>query len=163
MEIYKKFDANYAVSNFGNVVNMKTGRILKNSIYAVGYYYVNLYNNKVVKSHLVHRLVGLTFIPNLENKTCLDHIDRNKLNNNENNLRWCSFKENSRNSTKRINTTSKYKGVCFRNREVWIAQIKTNKKQIHLGSYKTEDEAGRSYNNYIIEHKLEEYFILNEI
>jgi hypothetical protein len=163
MEIYKEIDDKYAVSNFGNVVNMKTGRILKPTI-SNEYYKVDLYNNGVKKPHKVHRLVGLTFIQNPENKPCLDHFDRNKLNNNENNLRWCSFQENQRNRIKQQSTSSIYKGVSYQKRDdVWQANIKINYKRIHLGSYKTEDEGGLAYNNYILEHKLEEYFILNEI
>ena len=33
------------------------------------------------KHYNIHRLVAMAFIPNIENKKCVDHIDSNKLNN----------------------------------------------------------------------------------
>lgn len=47
----------------------------------------------------LHRLLGLTFIPNPENKPVIDHIDRNTKNNSLDNLRWATFSENRQNSS----------------------------------------------------------------
>ena len=51
---------------------------------------------------LVHRLIALTFIPNLENKKQVDHIDFNEQNNNVDNLRWVTVKENQQHSAGRM-------------------------------------------------------------
>lgn len=62
-----------------------------------GYKQIRLSINGVVKGYLIHRLVAVTFIPNPENKPYVDHIDANCINNNVNNLRWCTAEENNNN------------------------------------------------------------------
>ena len=60
-----------------------------------GYLQVNL--RGIRKTAYVHRLVAEAFIPNPENKPCVDHISGNKLDNRIGNLRWATFKENNNN------------------------------------------------------------------
>lgn len=137
----------YGISREGDIYDFERKRFvipLLNS----GYYKVNLTN--VQKQYLmyVHRLLAIAFIPNPNNLPCVDHRDRDKTNNSISNLRWCTHQENMRNKTKQTGTTSQYNGVSWHKREQhWVAQIKFNYKQIHLGYFDTEEEAALAYNN----------------
>lgn len=56
---------------------------------------VTLWKDGKPKDFLVHRLVGEAFIPKIENKDFINHIDGNPKNNHVSNLEWCNYKENS--------------------------------------------------------------------
>jgi len=77
----------------------------------------------------------------------VDHIDRNPLNNRRENLRLATGSENMHNQAKRVNNTSGFKGVCFhKGARKWLAGIKVNYKQIHLGYFDTAEAAAAAYN-----------------
>ena len=86
---------NYAVSNIGNVKNIKTGKILKNFSTEEGYIKVSLCQNNKKATFPVHRLVALYFIPNKFSLPCVNHKDGNKHNNTVENLEWCSHSYNT--------------------------------------------------------------------
>ena len=59
---------NYAVSSYGNVLNIKTGRILKPGKNGNGYYTVALTKDKKMTTKTIHRLVITSFLDNPEIK-----------------------------------------------------------------------------------------------
>ncbi len=136
----------YAVSNFGNVKNIKTGRILKQFNDGRGYLLLKIVDDfGELSKQKTHRLVLKAFSLNIENKECVDHIDNNRLNNKLENLRWATNQENSQNRQISIKNTSGYKGVSFHKRHnKWCAYIKINKKLINLGSYLLKEDAIRA-------------------
>ena len=163
-EEFKKIDGydNYEISNLGNVRNTNTGKILKPSKNNLGYYHVVLYKDNIRKPFKIHRLIALYFIPNPENLPCIDHIDQKKANNSISNLRWISISNNSRNITKRQNTSSKYRGVSFhKGREKYVAYVRIDNKLKYIGLYEKEDEAAKAWDNFIKEHNLTEFYTLN--
>ena len=81
---------NYEISDHGNVKNIKTNRMLKLNIDSNGYHQVSLCNNGKQTNLKIHRLVAEAFLENPDDKLCVDHIDRDKLNNHISNLNMCS-------------------------------------------------------------------------
>jgi hypothetical protein len=81
-ELWKTIEKyeNYNISNFGRVINNKTDKIMKLNNKG-GYLNVSLVNSQNKKCFKVHRLVALAFIDNLENKSDVNHKDKNKSNN----------------------------------------------------------------------------------
>ena len=137
---------NYFISNFGNIKNSKTNKILKQHNQRQGYKLVSLKKDGKWKLLSVHRLVGIAFLENLDNKPMIDHIDNNPGNNNVKNLRWCSQKDNLANQDKQKNNTSGYKGVAYhKHKNKYQAQININGKIKHLGLFETAEEASRCY------------------
>jgi hypothetical protein len=81
---------NYEISNTDNVRNVSTQKILTKTINHDGYCYICLSKDNIQRKFSLHRLVDEAFIPNPDNLPEVDHIDRNKSNNNINNLRLVS-------------------------------------------------------------------------
>lgn len=100
----------YEVSNLGNIKSLKRlHNIRGNSSYLTrehilkpsirnGYYFVDLCKNRKQNKVSIHRVVALTFIPNIENKSQINHINGNKLDNRVDNLEWCTCAENIKHS-----------------------------------------------------------------
>jgi len=137
---------NYFVSNFGNVKNSKTNKIMKQSNNKDGYKKIGLTKNGKQKYFLIHRLVGKAFLENPDNKPVIDHIDNNPANNNVKNLRWATSKDNSANQGKSKNNKSGFKGVAYHKpSNKYRAQIRINGKIKHLGYFETAEEASKVY------------------
>lgn len=133
-EIWKNIEdyEGYQVSNFGRVRSLDRydsrgwrikGRILKPIMDKKGYLTVGLSKNNQRKTFKVHRLVALHFIPNIENKPEIDHINTIKTDNtvflnedgsvnyDKTNLRWVTPKENSNNPLSIMNKSESKKGI----------------------------------------------------
>lgn len=96
MEIYVNISGypNYQISNYGNVKNVKTNKVLHPGNNGKGYLYVNLCKDGKTERFYIHRLVASEFLPNIHNYPIINHKDENGTNNNLNNLEWCTHKYN---------------------------------------------------------------------
>lgn len=92
-KIVKGFE-NYEVSSLGQVFSKKRNKMLQ-PCEKKNYYGVWLYKDGARYFRLIHRLVALAFIPNIENLSQINHKDENSKNNDVRNLEWCSAKYNS--------------------------------------------------------------------
>jgi len=98
------YEGIYEISNFGNVKTLannkeKCEKIMKGTI-AKGYVRVTLRKNNIAKICLVHRLVAKQFIPNLEKKEQVNHINGLKSDNKVSNLEWNTSFENMQHASK---------------------------------------------------------------
>lgn len=123
---------NYLVSTSGRIKNSDTGHILKPAVGTNGYLKVTLMPGR--KTENIHRLVALTFLQNPNDLPQVNHKDENKLNNNVENLEWCSAKYNL---SYGVFKTSRNSPVLQLNRE-------TGKIVRKFGSIKEAAEATKS-------------------
>lgn len=106
------YDGLYEISNFGRVRSLDrvvlhkngkrqpvAGRILV-PVQLGGYHIVTLCKQGQFTAKSVHRLVAEAFIPNLDNKPHVNHIDGDKQNNHVSNLEWCTARENNEHAWK---------------------------------------------------------------
>lgn len=95
---------NYKVSNFGRVKRIapakgtKTGKILKPSVGAYGYLYVNLCKNGKGQIVKIHRIVAEAFIGPCPKDKEVNHIDGDKENPHADNLEYVTHSENIKHS-----------------------------------------------------------------
>lgn len=99
----------YFITDTGKVIK-EEGNEIKPHKTNKGYLRVNLRKDGKSVHKLIHRLLAEAFIPNPENKPCIDHIDGNPLNNSLDNLRWCTQKENLNNPIALKRISEKIKG-----------------------------------------------------
>ena len=175
-EIWKAvlgYEGYYEVSNMGNVkslgrfietrllnVREYKVKILKPNLGSAGYLSFTLCKNGVCKRYDVHRLTAEAFVSNFnETSKVVDHINRNKTDNNALNLRMVTRSQNAK------NTGKKPKGV-YQIGSKWEARVTLNQKVFYLGLYLTKKEARNAYlkkatelfgefadNNYLIDRQ----------
>lgn len=136
----KGYEGLYQVSNLGRVKSLS--RIYKHNYFGretkykkskdkilnvnknQGYGHVILCKNGKCKQKLLHRILAKAFIPNIENKPNINHIDGNGLNNSLENLEWCTQKENVRHAINHLGAKDNYKTYRNRNEKMILQTIK---------------------------------------
>lgn len=124
---------------------------------AGGVFYAKSHVNGRMQS--MHRLLlGVT-----DRWVLVDHINHDTLDNRRSNLRIATQKQNNQNRKSVPNSTSKYRGVSWYNRDKrWVAKIGNGENQKTLGWFKDEILAALAYNKAALE-RYGEFANLNKI
>ena len=136
----KGMEGYYKISNHGRVKSFITTRqiitdefiILKPFKSSKNYLCVSLFR----KDYRIHRLVAEHFIPNPNNLPQVNHKDKNKANNHISNLEWINNRENMVHAY-----DSKFPGIYETKSGNFALKIFFNKKQQHIGTYKSKESA----------------------
>ncbi len=146
------YEGKYQISNKGriksilftnNQITKKQDKIMKPQL-RNKYLIINLSKDSKRKQYSIHRLVAQEFIKNPNNYNVVNHLDYNTLNNNADNLEWCTQKQNVKHSVCHMKGKAHMRmpkelyGITYRekynNYELAI-------KQKYYGKYKTLEEA----------------------
>lgn len=94
---YKEIDGfpNYYATEDGHIWSGWRDQYVSEVLMENGYRRVVLSKHNKSYNFLVHRLVAQAFIPNPDNKPCVNHKDLNRENNGVENLEWVTYKENN--------------------------------------------------------------------
>jgi hypothetical protein len=136
---------NYLIYEDGLIYSKVSDNFLKTRINKHGYESIDLRNKGIKKQLRIHRLVAKAYIDNPDNKPCVDHIDRNKLNNDVSNLRWATHSENMKNLGTRSDNKLGEKYIKLYEK-LYIFVYQTTK---FYKSFKTLEEAVEFRDNYL--------------
>ena len=88
----------YQASSLGRIFSLSRKKIRCVFVRKDGYHLAQLWKKDKLHSLLVHRLVALAFLENVDNKKQVNHINGKKGDNNVNNLERCTQSENQKHS-----------------------------------------------------------------
>jgi hypothetical protein len=146
--------------NGRNGKSLKKGKILKQHKRAK-YLGVGLSMNGITKLRTVHTIVADTFIPNPENKPCVNHKDGNKYNNRKDNLERATYKENTQHYFEVIGVTFT---PYFRKkaRETILKMLESKKRKVLCNEDNaTFDSITAAASHYGLTHGAIRYLIRN--
>lgn len=117
-----------------------------------------LYKDGVGKTFHIHRLVAMHYLPNPQNYKVVNHKDCDKLNNNKDNLEWCSSIYNSQSFNKTINV-----GTIIKNKNLkkvsYTGKIVIYGKVYYTKAVATREKAQELINDIVDKFKQENTII----
>lgn len=117
------YEGLFTISPQGIVWNVKRNKPVAQFLTHNGYLCVNLYKDGKKKNYRVHRLVAMAYLPNPEGKPEIDHLDRNRKNNDVSNLTWVTSAENKANADCKGRKISRTPIRCVETGEVFKSMV----------------------------------------
>lgn len=84
----------YCKWHYDKIGRLKQGKFIAQSSDKDGYAFINIKDNGVNSVYKVHRIVASTFLNKEPHETDVNHIDKNRSNNDKNNLEWLTHTDN---------------------------------------------------------------------
>ena len=134
----------YLIGNQGSIISKRFNRPLAYKTNKNGYHCVCLSIDTKHYHLSVHRLIGIAWISNPENKSQIDHINRIRTDNRISNLRWATSEENCNNKTPSVLPSSRNKsgvrGLNYDTRwDLWYVNKSIDGVRQRKGFKKRED------------------------
>jgi hypothetical protein len=132
------YEGSYEVSNTGRVKALAKYHgviwfeemIMRPQHDRYGYLVVGLRSHGVQKTIKVHRIVAEAFIPKVDGKPQVNHIDGDKTNNSVENLEWCNYVENIQHAIKTGLRNDQYQSIAC------VLTDKNTGEELHFSSLK---------------------------
>ena len=136
------FDYNPDTGEFTRLITSSPrgvkGEITKGYLGVQGYYKIQVDNTQ----YPAHRLVWVWVYGSIPDDMMIDHINRIRADNRLSNLRLVTHAQNQQNKNVNIRNKVGYTGVFwYASKQVWTANITVNNVHIHLGTFKTLEQA----------------------
>lgn len=141
---------NYIISSNGLVYSIPRrgtyGGVLKYTICKFGYKRIGIRTDNKSKGEYLHRLLAETFIENPNEYPQVNHKDCNKLNNDLDNLEWCTPQQNAQhardNDLPKVQSNTNQKNIYYDKKEKKYSVIfRRNNINNRLGRFKTLEGA----------------------
>jgi hypothetical protein len=130
------FEGKYQATTTGQIFSLMSNKNLRQYDDTYGYNTCNLGG----KTYKIHKLIGMTFLENPNSHIQIDHINRNRKDNNVSNLRYVSSSENQSNKTSYARKPSELRNIQVKKSTFKVTINTKGKPTIHK-SYKTLVEA----------------------
>jgi len=131
----------YSCSNLGRIKNNETNQIFSPYKLPTGYCKVQLRKENKSKTFNVHQLIAKTWIPNLENKTSVNHKNKIRDDNRVENLEWATHTEQQQHKIQYDKDNNKSNNIP--KRAVWKCDRETKER---IQYYESVQEATRNLN-----------------
>lgn len=110
----------YLINTDGVIISTKRGLKIMSQKLNHNYWHITLCKNNKRYYKKVHRLIAETFIPNPNNKKCINHKNGIRFDNRIENLEWCTHSENTKHMH---NVLFDRPGTCIKQCALYVSDI----------------------------------------